>query len=323
MRIRDRIKIKPLIWVVLSVLVYSAFMFLISSRMIRVSSQIAWVTIGINIILALSLNLILGICGQFSLGHAGFMSIGAYSVGVTLKYVPGFGGFILGIVIGLVLSTFVSLLVAIPTLRLKGDYLAIATLGISEIIRIAITNLDITNGAIGLTGIEKHVGFSTVYWVIIATLVILVFLTLSRFGRVWKGIREDEIAASAMGVPVTRYKVLAFIIGALFASLAGSLFASYFTSIQPDLFSYSKSVDILVIVVLGGMGSYTGSVVAAIVIGIINIVFVKFAQERVIIYSILLVAMMIFRPKGLFGNAELDFGKLFERRKQDGISGRQ
>ncbi|AMC93405.1 branched-chain amino acid ABC transporter permease [Erysipelothrix larvae] len=306
------------IWIACTLAIYAVFQLLISMRILQVSQQIAWITIGINIILAVSLNLILGVAGQFSLGHAGFMSIGAYSVAITLQFVDGYLGFVLGILVGLCISAIVSLIVAIPTLRLKGDYLAIATLGISEIIRIIITNLTITNGAIGITGIPRHVNFTTVYIFVVFSVYILTSITRSRFGRVWKGIQEDEIASSSMGVPLTRYKVSAFLIGACFASISGALYASYFRAIQPGLFDFNKSVDILVIVVLGGMGSYTGSVIAAIVIGLINLVFQGFAQERVIIYSILLIAMMILRPKGLLGSYELSFKRLFGRKDSYG-----
>lgn len=290
------------------------FNFLFNAKILRKSHEIAIITILINIILASSLNLILGIAGQFSLGHAGFMAIGSYATAISLRYFDGVLGFSIGILIGLVITSIVSLIVAIPTLRLKGDYLAIATLGISEMIRIAITNLgSFTGGAIGLSGIERVPKFNTIYLMTVITLIVLSLLKTSRFGRTWNGIKEDDIASSAMGINVTKKKVAAFLIGALFASLAGSIYASYFTVIQPQLFDFNKSVDILVISVLGGLGSFTGTVISAIILGLINLVFQSFAQERVILYSILLIVMMIFKPGGLLNDYEFKFKSLLNR----------
>lgn len=303
-----------LTWIALAVVAIIVLNFLFSNRILRKSHEIALITILINIILASSLNLILGVAGQFSLGHAGFMAIGAYSVAIVLNRVSGLPGFFLGIFAGLVVTAIVSLVVAIPTLRLKGDYLAIATLGISEMIRIIITNLGkITGGAIGLKGIERIPNLNMIYAFTVVTLVTLSLLRNSRFGRTWKGIQEDEIASAAMGTNITSKKVQAFLIGALFASIAGSLYASYFTVIQPNIFDFNKSVDILVIVVLGGLGSFTGTVISAFVLGFINLIFQSFAQERVIVYSLLLIAMMIFKPGGLLGEHELSFRKLWNR----------
>lgn len=305
-------------WLILSIVGLVVFNILFSTRILRSYHEIAVNTILINIMLAASLNLILGIAGQFSLGHAGFMAIGAYSVAIVLDKFPNYLGFGLGIILGLVLTSIVSLIVAIPTLRLKGDYLAIATLGVSEIIRITIVNLDsITNGAIGIRNIKRIPTFNLVYVMTIITLFVLSMLRNSRFGRSWSGIQEDEIASSAMGTNITKKKVSAFLIGAMFASVAGAVYASYFTFIQPSHFDFNKSVDILVISVLGGLGSFTGTVLSATVIGIINLVFQGFAQERVIIYSVLLIVMMIFKPGGLLGKYEISFRKLWERGVKD------
>lgn len=307
-----RVKKSSILWTVIAITIYLVLSFLLTGGLISSSNQISLVTIGINIILAVSLNLILGMSGQFSLGHAGFMAIGAYSTAVVLQSMDSMLGFVLGSLIGLLLTALFSLVVAIPTIRLKGDYLAIATLGAAEIIRVVITNLDsITNGAAGISLTTKHTNFTLLYLSIVFCIFIVMMLNNSRFGRAWKSVREDDIAASAMGVNVTRYKVVAFVIGGLFASLAGSLYAGYFPFISPDVFDFNKSVDILVIVVLGGMGSVTGSVIAAFVLGIINIALQEYASVRMIIYALLLIGMMILRPKGILGNYEFSF----ERRK--------
>ena len=304
-----------LAWIILSLLGYFVISYLFDVRILKKSQEIVIISILINIMLAASLNLILGVAGQFSLGHAGFMSIGAYCVAITLKNIPGTLGFFLGMGIGVVVTAIVSLIVAIPTLRLKGDYLAIATLGVAEIIRIIIVNFDkVTGGSIGISGIERIPNFTMIYFFTILTLFVLTALRNSRFGRAWHGVREDEIASQAMGLNITQNKVSAFLIGAVMASIAGALYASYFTLIQPSMFDFNKSIDILVIAVLGGLGSFTGTVVSAIVIGLINLIFQSFAQERVIIYSILLIVMMVFKPGGLLGNHEFSFKKLLERR---------
>ena len=308
-----RFKPSTFMWIFLSIFLLGTTNFLFAQRILRKSHEIALISVLIDIILAASLNLILGVAGQFSLGHAGFMAIGAYSVGIVLNLVPGYLGFGLGLIVGLIVTALVSLIVAIPTLRLKGDYLAIATLGISEMIRIIITNLgDFTGGARGLKGIERIPNLNMIFIITIITLAILSLLRNSRFGRTWKGIQEDDIASAAMGINITKKKVNAFLVGALFASIAGGIYASYFTVIQPNLFDFNKSVDILVISVLGGLGSFTGTVISAVVLGLINLIFQSFAQERVIVYSLLLIMMMIFKPGGLLGDKELSF-KRFDK----------
>ena len=308
-----RIKKSSILWTVIAVGIYLGINYAITGGFVSYSNQISLMTIGINIILAVSLNLILGMSGQFSLGHAGFMAIGAYSTAVVLQSSDTTLGFIFGSLIGLLLTAIFALIIAVPTIYLKGDYLAIATLGASEIIRVIITNLDsVTNGAAGISLKSKHTGFTSLYIAIVLCIFIIMMLNNSRFGRAWKSVREDDIAASAMGVNVTKYKVIAFVIGALFASVAGSFYAGYFPFIRPDNFDFNKSIDILVIVVLGGMGSVTGSVLAAFILGFINIALQQYASIRMIMYALLLISMMILRPKGILGNFEFSF----ERRKK-------
>lgn len=307
-----------LCWIALAAVVFTVVTVLINAGLLGSYYQITLYNICINIILAVSLNLIIGICGQFSLGHAGFMCIGAYSAAIMVKSMPNMGGFTIGIVIGLIISAIAALIVSIPTLRLRGDYLAIATLGFSEIIRIVVLNMEITNGAAGITGIPQLTSWPLLFIVMVLSIMIVTNFGRSRQGRACISIREDEIASEAMGVNTTKYKTLAFVIGAMLASVAGALYACNFFVIQPDLFNFNKSIDILVMVVFGGMGSITGSLIAAVFIGILNTVLQSFSSIRMIIYGLALVGIMIFRPGGLLGTKEFTFSALFKRRKKKG-----
>ena len=262
-------------------------------------------TIGINIILAVSLNLITGFTGQFSLGHAGFMSIGAYTCAIITLRNPTTPGFVAGVFAGALMAALVGFVVGLPTLRLRGDYLAIATLGMSEIIRIIFLNLDITNGAAGLSNIPEFTNWMWLFIFTSGTVLIITNFINSSHGRACISIREDEIAADAMGINSTRYKVTAFVIGAFFAGIAGALYASRFYVLKPDAFGFLKSIDILVIVVLGGLGSISGSIIAAILLAIITSYLQSFPEIRMVIYSITLIVIMLFRPQGLMGSKEL------------------
>ncbi len=274
----------------------------------------ALVMIGINIILAVGLNLVIGISGQFSLGHAGFMAVGAYATAILSMKIPTFTGFLSGLIIGAVISGVVALLVGIPTLRLSGDYLAIATLGVAEIIRTLIMNLDgITNGPAGLFGITPFVTWSMVYVIVCVTTLITTNFINSPAGRATLSIRENEIAAESMGVNTTKYKVIAFVIGAMTAAVAGGLYASYIQTIVPGNFDFMKSIDILIIVVFGGVGSITGTFIAAIALGLLNMFLQDAGSLRMIIYALALVIIMIFKPSGLLGTKELSFKKMFNR----------
>ncbi|MCF0111566.1 MAG: branched-chain amino acid ABC transporter permease [Erysipelotrichaceae bacterium] len=302
-----------LCWVLLVAVVFGALQGLISAGIINPIYQTALMQIGINIILAVSLNLIIGITGQFSLGHAGFMCIGAYATGVMMKQgSPDIMGVLIGMAIGMAISAVIALIVAVPTLRLRGDYLAIATLGFGEIIRIVILNMDITNGAAGLV-LPKVVTWQMIFIAVVICTVVIVNFGTSAPGRACIAIREDEIAAEAMGINTTKYKIIAFVIGAMVAAVAGSLYASSFYVIKPEMYTFNKSIDILVIVVFGGMGSVTGSFIAATVIGLINTFLQSFSSIRMIVYGAVLVLIMIFRPSGLLGTKEFTFSALFEK----------
>jgi branched-chain amino acid transport system permease protein len=264
----------------------------------------------INIILAISLNLINGVTGMLSLGHAGFMAVGAYasallSIWLTKSgFVPPALQFPLVLIAGGLVAAFIGLFIGVPTLRLRGDYLAIATLGFGEIIRVVILNLKITKGALGLPGIPGYTNFWSAELFMLLAVIVIWNIIHSNHGRALASIRENEIAAEAMGVNTTYYKVSAFVIGAFFAGLAGGLFAHYLGYIAPKSFDFMKSIEILLMVVLGGLGSLTGSVVAALVLtGLPEVL--RFLQSyRMVIYSLTLVLLMLYRSQGLFGRDE-------------------
>lgn len=274
--------------------------------------------IGINIILAVGLNLIVGFSGQFSLGHAGFMAIGAYAAAIIGSKSPTYGAFFGAMLLGALISGAVALIVGIPTLRLKGDYLAVATLGVAEIIRIFIINGgSLTNGAAGILGIPNFTSWPMVYiFAVLTTIATLNFLR-SPIGRTTLSVREDEIAAESVGVNTTKIKIIAFVFGAITASIAGSLQAGFIGSVVPKDYTFISSINILIIVVFGGLGSITGSIVAAIVLGILNMLLQDVASVRMIIYALALVLVMIFRPGGLLGTWELSLSRLFEKGKKE------
>lgn len=288
--------------------------YLIGNGIIDSYLQLNIFLIGINIILALGLNLITGFTGQFSLGHAAFMSIGAYtSAIITAKLgLP----FAVALIISGIVAAFAGILIGIPTLRLKGDYLAIATLGFGEIIRILALNTDYIGGAIGFNDIPQYTNWTWIFTMTVATVLIIHYFINSYHGRACIAIREDEIAAEAMGVNLTLYKVLAFAIGAFFAGIAGSLYANYFYFIKPDSFGFMKSIDILVIVVFGGMGSIAGSIVGAIALSIISLLLQGIPELRMVIYSLILFLIMVYKPTGLVGKRNMQNKFLKRSRKE-------
>lgn len=264
--------------------------------------------LAINIILAVSLNLITGITGQFSLGHAAFMAVGAYTSAILTS---NFGmPFIVGIIGAALIAAVAGVLIGIPTLRLKGDYLAIATLGFGEIIKTLLLNNEYVGGASGFNYIPLYTNWTWLFLMVVLTIVVISNFIKSKSGRACIAIREDEIAAEAMGINTTFYKVLAFAIGALFAGIAGALYGGYLSFITPESFGFMKSIDILVIVVFGGMGSITGSVVGAIAISFISIALQGIPELRMVIYSVILFIIMVYRPQGIMGNYEF---KLFRK----------
>ncbi|BDR57884.1 branched-chain amino acid ABC transporter permease [Xylocopilactobacillus apicola] len=272
--------------------------------------------IEINVILAVSLNLILGVSGQFSLGHAGFMAIGAYASAIVAEKSNSIWGFALGILIGMAISGIIALIEGIPTLRLRGDYLAIATLGVSEIIRITINNLEITNGPKGIFNIPAQADWSIVYIFAAVITMVIVNLVHSKTGRAILSVRDNEIAAASLGINTTKFKVIAFVVGAVAASVAGSLYATYLQSITPSNFSFMQSISTLIIVVLGGVGSITGSILAAVVLGFVDIILQNYGALRMVLYSLMLIAFMLFRPSGFLGTWEFSISRLFSAKNK-------
>ncbi len=280
--------------------------------------------IGINIILAVGLNLVNGYTGQFSLGHAGFMAVGAYaSSWLTLSYgytlgVSGWGtttAFLLALLLGGSLAALTGLAVGVPSLRLKGDYLAIVTLGFNEIIKGVIQNAEPLGAQRGLGGMAQHTNFFWTFAFAAVTIYVVVSLVNSTYGRGFLAVRDDEIAAEAMGINTTKYKVLAFVLGAFFAGIAGGLYAHFKQFIHPEGFNFLRSVDIVVMVILGGMGSTAGVCLAAVILTILPelLRYVakiealpewlrQIAENRMILYSLLLIILMLTRPQGLFGS---------------------
>jgi branched-chain amino acid transport system permease protein len=273
-----------------------------------------FVMICINIILAVSLNLAAGFLGQLVLGHAGFMAVGAYACALL---VMGSGldqsaAFPLALLFGGIVAAAVGFIIGIPALRLRGDYLAIITLGFGEIIRVVILALNFTGGARGLKGIPLITNYTWVYFIAVIVVILCYTFINSRHGRAVISIREDEIAAEASGVNTTYFKMFAFVLAAFFAGIAGGLYAHHIGILNPAKFNFNYSVEILVMVVLGGMGSITGSVIAALVLTILPEALRQFADYRLLVYSGMLIAMMLFRPKGLMGTKELSITKIGE-----------
>jgi branched-chain amino acid transport system permease protein len=277
---------------------------------------------GINITLAVSLNLINGFTGQFSMGHAGFMAIGAYSSAVCTTLIlpanpalatsPFLSGlfFFGALLVGGLMAALSGYIVGLPSLRLRGDYLAIVTLGFGEIIRVALLNIEYIGGARGLVGIPAFTNLSWVYGAALLCVFFVSRLIASPWGRELLAVREDEIAAQASGVNTTKAKVFAFVSGAFFAGVAGGLFAHYLRFLNPAIFDISKSFEIIIMVVLGGMGSISGSICAAIFLTLMREQLRDLAEftvvdYRMVIYSLMLIILMLTRPNGIFGSKEI------------------
>lgn len=292
----------------------------------RINSYWLFITydIGINIILAVSLNLINGYTGQFSLGHAGFMAVGGYLAAVITNQFTGANPFLSGAIFLVALlagglgAALAGLAVGIPTLRLRGDYLAIVTLGFGEIIRVILQNMEAVGGARGLSVTHN---WTTLFWAFgfaAVTVYVVTSLVHSTYGRGFIAVRDDEVAASAMGINPTKYKVTAFVVGAFFAGIAGGLYAHSKQFLTPGGFDFMKSIEIVVMVILGGMGNTFGVIAAAIILtllpeGLRTLAGIEhlpglaatyplhwIAETRTIIYSLLLIGLMLTRPQGLF-----------------------
>jgi branched-chain amino acid transport system permease protein len=266
-----------------------------------------FLTLLINIILTVSLNLATGFLGQLTLGHAGFVSVGAYTAAlISLRSgLPEGIGFPIALLSGGLVAAIFGIMIGIPALRLRGDYLAIITLGFGEIIRVFILNVKFTGGASGLNGIPILTNFPYAYGIMVLTITVMFLLIRSRHGRAIISIREDEIAAESSGINTTYYKLLAFTVAAFFAGVAGGLQAHLLFVLDASKFGFAYSVDIMVMVVLGGLGSITGSILAASILTILPEVLRDLAEYRMLIYAILLIVLMLYRPSGLLGRKEL------------------
>jgi len=254
---------------------------------------------GINVILAVSLNLINGYTGQFSLGHAGFMAVGGF-IAAKLTLLTSAALFPAGLLLGGLSAAAVGLIVGVPSLRLRGDYLAIVTLGFGEIIRVIFQNSPFFGAATGLTGIPRATNLAWTWGLAAVTVYAVACLVNSTYGRGFLAVHDDEVAAGAMGLNPTRYKVTAFVVGAFFAGIAGALYAHHKRVLQPDGFNFIKSIDIVVMVILGGMGRTVGVILAAIILTLLPEFLRGFENYRMIVYSLLIILLMMLRPQGLF-----------------------
>ncbi|MHB0868985.1 MAG: branched-chain amino acid ABC transporter permease [Chloroflexota bacterium] len=269
-------------------------------------------------IATLGLNIIYGFNGQFSLGHVAFYGVGAYSAALVTKMWTGDNpfGFLGAILIGGLVAALVAFLIGMPILRLGSDYLGIATLGFGFIVKVAFDNADglipAMGGARGMTGIVKLTSWPWVAAVAIIAVVVMRNFVYSSHGRAVLSVREDEIAANSMGINIARYKTIAFVIGCFYAGVAGALYAHLYTFLHPSNFDFLKSIDLLLIVVLGGLGSMSGTVIAALgwtfLLEGLRVLLPQEALDfRFVIYPLLLIAAMLLRPQGLFGGMELPF----------------
>ena len=293
---------KNIVSIIVIIALYIGITLLVTSGMLSRQYQSLLVPVGINVILAVSLNLTVGFLGELTLGHAGFMSVGAYAGCLFTVYMdlPTYIEFPIALLIGGVVAAVFGVIIGVPALRLKGDYLAIVTLAFGEIIRSVFTNMTLTGGAGGLKGIDKTTDYTVVYVLIIITLLCIANLVNSRHGRAICSIRDNIIASESVGINVVYHKLLAFVVAAFFAGVAGVLYGHNLGILKPDTFDFNKSIEILVMVVMGGMGNILGSVIAAIVITVLPEVLRGLADYSMLIYSIVLILMMILNASPRF-----------------------
>lgn len=284
-----------------------------------------YINILISMLFAVSLNVVVGLMGQLSLGHAGFIAVGAYTASITTQIVqalqiqiPSSLLLIISSIIGGIFACVFGILVAIPTLRLRGDYLAIITLAFGEIIKYVIQNIDfklningtdisVLGGAAGLKNIPQLSTFTAVFFIVVISIIFITMIMTSRHGRTILSIRENEIAAENIGIQINKVKVYGFAIASFFAGVGGSLLAHNNGILTPDKFGFIFSIEILVMVVLGGLGSITGSILAAIFLTVLNESLRQVSEYRYLVYAIILIVLMIFRPEGIFGTNEFTF----------------
>lgn len=290
---------------------------LMSARVVNLYWQQIATMAGVMTISALGLNLVYGFAGQFSLGHAAFFGIGAYSSALITR---SLGGSIwtlqLGMLVGAVLAAAVALVIGLPILRLKSDYLGIATLGFGIIMKVLFDNSNVAipmlGGSAGMSGIPRLTSFPLVFVTMLAAIVVLRNLVYSSPGRALISVREDELASEAVGVNTTKYKTMGFVVGCVYAGVAGALYAHLYAYLNPANFDFLKSIDVLLIVVLGGLGSISGTILAAVawtfLLEGLRVILPAVVQEwRMVIYPLVLIAFMLVRPGGVFKGTEFRF----------------
>lgn len=271
-----------------------------------------------TIIMVTSLNLVVGFMGEFSLGHAGFVSVGAYVSAIVSGALAGkglsdLGLFLIALLVGGLAAGIMGVLVGIPALRLRGDYLAIVTMAFAEIIRVCFCNFSITGGGKTMSGILKLSTFPRVFWIMVVCVTIMYLFVRSKYGRTVQAIREDYIAASASGINVTYYKVMTFAISAFFAGIGGGIYAHYMTAMIPTNFNFNYSAELLSEVIIGGTGSLTGSIIGAAFLSALPELMREFSTYRMLAYSVVLVLVMLFRPGGIFGRWEFSLTRALEK----------
>ena len=309
-------KKKNLIIAAVAVLLYILIFTLVETGLATRQLTNLIVPICVYVMLAVSLNLIVGFLGELSLGHAVFMSVGAYAGCLFTVYtdLPVFIGIPLAMIIGGLVAAVFGFIIGIPALRLKGDYLAIVTLGFGEIIRSILNSMDIVGGSGGLKGITKFSNYTVAYIVAVLTILIIANLINSRHGRAIKAVRDNVIAAESIGIDIVKYKISAFVIAAFFAGVAGVLYGHNLAIFKPANFDFNMSIDILVMVVLGGMGNIVGSIIAAVILTALPELLRDFSEYRMLVYSIALIAMMIFSSNPTIRNFR---DKIFNKNKKE------
>lgn len=296
---RNLLSKKNAVTLAVIVIVYGIMMVLLQGDFLSRQMKSIIIPCCYNVILAVSLCLIVGVLGELTLGHAGFMSIGAYASALftTQTNLPQALALPLGLLLGGIVAAIFGVIIGVPVLRLKGDYLAIVTLGFGEIIKSVINFLPFTGGAKGLSGIPTYTSyrsFTLVYIIVVASVLLITNIVHSRFGRAFSAVRDNDIAAQSTGIPVSRFKTLAFVLSAFFAGIAGVVYAHNVGILKPANFDYNTSIEVLVMVVLGGMGSIRGSVIAAIILTLLPELLRSFADMRMLLYAIVLIALMLF-----------------------------
>jgi len=315
---------KKLVILLVVLIVFGILQGLIAGGVIDNYAKRVLVSVGINIIVALSLNLIVGITGQLCMGHAAFMSIGAYTSAVcsVALHTP----LIVSLMIGCIVAGIFAAAIGYPILKLKGGYFSMCTLGFGEIVKVLLQNIDSLGGARGYTGIPASVNFTFVFFSVVIAFIIVRNLVNSTYGRVLRSVKDNEIATEAMGNKAHNYKILGFVVGSMLVAFAGGLYAHYITYIEPSMFNYSKSTEFLTFIVLGGIGSNSGAILGSTILTLIpeflRNVSSELTELRMFFYGIVIIIMMIFRPQGILGTNEITvqstkefLGKIFAKVK--------